>query len=128
MTDNKNDKTKVKRGIKLSPFQQKLMARMVLVVFLLFVVTAVLVFGIVAILQSFWDINEDYNIWWYLLTTMVLSIIIGTVLTVIMSNIIAKYATPYIEALKKVRNCDFSVRLAENSFFSEFHIDRKSVV
>lgn len=124
MTDNKNDKTKTKakHGIKLSPFQQKLMARMVLIVFLLFVVTAVLVFGIVAILQSFWDINEDYNIWWYLLTTMVLSIIIGTVLTVITSNIIAKFTTPYIEAFKKVRNCDFSVRLAENSFFSEFHI------
>ena len=124
MTDNKNEKKekKEKRGITLSPVQKKLVGRMVLIVFLLFVITAVLVFGIVAILQSFWDINEANNIWWYLLVTMVLSVIIGTILAVILSNIIAKVTNPYVDAFQKVRNCDFSVRLTDGPMFAEFHI------
>lgn len=101
---------------------QRLTRRIVLWIFVLFVATALVVFGIVSILQNFWEISEDDSVWWYLFVTLMLSIIIGTVLSFIYSRIMAKATAPYIEALQKVKDCDFSVRIKDVPMFEDLQI------
>lgn len=94
----------------------KLTRKFVFWVFLLFAISLVVALGIGAAITTAWKLDNYGNVLVYTAIVLVISLVVGTSLAAVYSKIMMKTASPYIEALQRIGECDFSVRLEDNNF------------
>ena len=106
---------------KKSPRRHNVFNRITLIVilglFVLLFISMLITVGITAFMTRYWTINDD-NYLIYGSVVLVISIVIGTLLSVAFSAIIVRSTQPYIEALQKIADCDFSVRIEDSPIFT----------
>ncbi len=94
---------------------------MILGLFVLLVCTMVLTSGISAIIAKYWQGAYD-DVFAFGLIILGLSIVIGSGFSLAYSAIMVKTSKPYLEALQKISECDFSVRIHDGPLMSGLHI------
>ena len=92
-----------------------------LCLFVLLTITMVAALGLTSIIAQNWKIDED-NVFLFGTIIMALSIIFGVALSFAYSAIIVKASKPYLNALQKVAEGDFSVRIEDSPIFANFNI------
>ena len=93
----------------------------VLCLFILLVVTMVVTLGLTSLIASKWKVDED-NILLFGTIILGISIVFGVALSFAYSAIIVRASRPYLEALQKVAEGDFSVRIEDPLVFANFNI------
>ena len=93
----------------------------VLCLFVLLAVTMVITIGLSSIIARAWKIDED-NIFLFGLITLAMSIVLGIALSFAYSAIIIRASKPYLNALQKVAEGDFSVQIEDSAVFANLNI------
>lgn len=93
----------------------------VLGLFLLLLATMALTTAIMPFIASWWSVSED-NVIVFGVTILAVSIVIGVVFSFAYSAFMLKATKPYLEALQKIADCDFSVRIKDSVLFSGFGV------
>lgn len=99
----------------------RITAIVVLGMFVLLTVSSIITFGLSAFIAKWMQVNED-NVLVYGLIVMVMSVVFGLALSFAYSAVMIKASKPYLEALQKVAEGDFSVRIEDSSVFANFGI------
>ncbi len=94
---------------------------MILGLFVLLVCTMTLTTGISAIIANYWQGAYD-DAFAFGLIILGLSIVIGSCFSLAYSAIMVRTSKPYLDALQKISECDFSVRIHDGPLMSGFHI------
>lgn len=89
--------------------------------FVLLTLSSLITFGLSAFVAKWMHVNED-NILVFGVIVMVMSVVFGLALSFAYSAVMIKASKPYLEALQRVAECDFSVRITDPSVFSNFGI------
>ncbi len=104
---------------------KKLFNRITLIVvaglFVLLTLSSIITFGLSAIVAKWMHVTED-NILVFGVIVMGMSVVFGLALSFAYSAIMIKASKPYLEALQRVAECDFSVRIEDSSIFANFGI------
>ena len=93
----------------------------VLALFVLLAITMTLTIGLSSLIARSWHIDED-NIVLFALVTLAISIIFGIALSFAYSALIIRASKPYLNALQKVAEGDFSVQIEDSMAFSNLNI------
>ena len=93
----------------------------VLCLFVLLAVTMVITLGLSSIIARAWKIDED-NIFLFAVVILAISIVFGIALSFAYSAIIIRASKPYLNALQKVAEGDFSVRIEDSAVFANLNI------
>ena len=93
----------------------------VLGLFLLLLATMALTTAIMPFIASWWSVSED-NVIVFGVTILAVSIVIGVGFSFAYSAFMLKATKPYLEALQKIADCDFSVRIKDSVLFSGFGV------
>lgn len=93
----------------------------VLGMFVLLAVSSLVTFGMSALVAKWMKVNED-NILVFGVIVLVMSIVFGSALAFAYSAIMVKASKPYLEALERIAECDFSARIEDSSVFANFGI------
>lgn len=93
----------------------------VLGLFLLLLATMALTTAIMPFIASWWSVSED-NVIVFGVTILAVSIVIGVDFSFAYSAFMLKATKPYLEALQKIADCDFSVRIKDSVLFSGFGV------
>ena len=112
--------SKVKRTHKRSIFT-RITFIVVLCLFVLLMVTMLATFGLTSLLAQYWKIDEN-NILLFAMVTAMFSIVFGVALSFAYSALIVRASRPYLDALQKVAEGDFSVRIKDSPFFANFNL------
>lgn len=94
---------------------------MIVGLFALLVCTMTLTVALAAIIAKYWSDARD-NLFVYGLIILGLSVIIGSCFSLAYSAIMVKTSKPYLDALQKISECDFSVRIKDGPLMSGLHI------
>lgn len=112
--------SKVKRTHKRSIFT-RITFIVVLCLFVLLMVTMLATFGLTSLLAQYWKIDEN-NILLFAMVTAMFSIVFGVALSFAYSALIVRASRPYLDALQKVAEGDYSVRIKDSLVFANFNI------
>ncbi|MCM1289496.1 MAG: HAMP domain-containing histidine kinase [Corallococcus sp.] len=93
----------------------------ILGLFVLLVISMLITAGVTALIARYWHAPQD-NYFVYGLVVLVVSILVGIALSVAFSAILVRSTHPYIEALQKIAECDFSVRVKDSPIFANVGI------
>ena len=93
----------------------------VLMLFVLLAVTMIITLGLSSIIAHAWKIDED-NIFLFAVVTLAISIVFGIALSFAYSALIIRASKPYLNALQKVAEGDFSVRIEDSAAFANLNI------
>lgn len=93
----------------------------VLCLFVLLMVTMIATLGLTSLIARYWHVDED-NVLLFATIILALSIVFGVALSFAYSAIIVKASRPYLDALQKVAEGDYSVRIEDSVVFSNFNI------
>ena len=93
----------------------------VLCLFILLTVTMVITIGLSSIIARAWKIDEN-NVLLFGIITLVMSVVLGIALSFAYSAIIIKASRPYLNALQKVAEGDFSVHIEDSLAFANLNI------
>ena len=93
----------------------------VLLLFVMLTITVVLTLALTSIIARTWKIDED-NIFMFGAVVLGISIVLGVALSFAYSAIIIRASRPYLNALQKVAEGDFSVRIKDSPVFANFDI------
>lgn len=93
----------------------------VLMLFVLLVVAMAITIGLSAAIARAWKIDED-NIILFATIILAISVIFGIALSFAYSAIIIRASRPYLNALQKVAEGDFSVRIEDSAAFANLNI------
>lgn len=93
----------------------------VLGMFVLLTVSSLITFGLSAFVAKWMHVNEE-NVLIYGLIVMVMSVVFGLALSFAYSAVMIRASKPYLEALQKVAEGDFSVRITDPSVFADYGI------
>lgn len=93
----------------------------VLALFVLLALTMIITLGLSSIIARTWHIAED-NIFMFGVITLAISIVFGIALSFAYSAIIIRASKPYLNALQKVAEGDFSVRIEDSVAFANLNI------
>ena len=93
----------------------------VLCLFVLLTVTMAITLGLSSIIARAWKIDED-NIVMFALITLAISVVFGIALSFAYSAVIIRASKPYLNALQKVAEGDFSVRIEDSAVFANLNI------
>lgn len=93
----------------------------VLMLFVLLTATMVITLGLTSIIARRWQIDED-NIILFGLIILAISTVFGIVLSFAYSAIIIRASKPYLNALQKVAEGDFSVQIEDSAVFANLNI------
>ena len=93
----------------------------VLMLFVLLTATMVITLGLTSIIARRWQIDED-NIILFGLIILAISTVFGIVLSFAYSAIIIRASKPYLNALQKVAEGDFSVKIEDSAVFANLNI------
>lgn len=118
-------KKNITKGDVVQNKNKKIFNRITLMVvvgmFVLLTLSSSITFGLSAIVAKWMHVNED-NILVFGVIVMSMSIIFGLALSFAYSAVMIRASRPYIEALQRVAECDFSVRIEDPSVFANFGI------
>ena len=89
--------------------------------FVLLLITMLLTISISSIIAREWHIDED-NIVLFAVITLAISVVFGIALSFAYSAIIIRTSKPYLNALQKVAEGDFSVRIEDSPAFANLNI------
>ena len=92
-----------------------------LCLFVLLTLTMILTLSLSSIIAREWKIDED-NIFLFAVVTRAISIVFGIALSFAYSAVIIRASKPYLNALQKVAEGDFSVRIEDSVAFSNLNI------
>ena len=105
--------------------QNKIFNRITLIVvlalFVLLAITMLITLGLSSIIARAWHIDEN-NIFLFAVITLAISIVFGIALSFAYSAIIIRTSKPYLNALQKVAEGDFSVRIEDSAAFANLNI------
>lgn len=93
----------------------------ILGLFVLLVISMLITTGLTALIARYWTVPQD-NYFVYGMVVLVVSIVVGILLSVIFSAILVRSTRPYVEALRKISECDFSVRVEDSPIFANVGI------
>ncbi len=93
----------------------------VMCLFVLLMVTMIATLGLTSLITQYWDIDSD-NVLLFGTIILAISIVFGVALSFAYSAIIVKASRPYLDALQKVAEGDFSVRIEDSPVFANFNI------
>ncbi len=93
----------------------------VLCLFVLLAVTMIATLGLTSLIARYWQVDKD-NIFLFGAIILAFSILFGVSLSFAYSALIVKASKPYLDALQKVAEGDFSVRIEDSVMFSNFNI------
>lgn len=93
----------------------------VLCLFVLLMVTMIATLGLTSLIARYWQIDKD-NIFLFGAIILALSIVFGVALSFAYSALIVKASKPYLDALQKVAEGNFSVRIEDPRIFANFNI------
>ena len=96
---------------------------MVLMLFALLTISMVLTVALSSIIAQAWKIDED-NIILFAVVILAISIVLGIALSFAYSAIIIRASKPYLNALQKVAEGDFSVRIEDSAVFANLNLAR----
>ena len=89
----------------------------VLALFVMLTLTMAITFGLTSIIAAEWKGAED-NILVFGLIVLAISVVLGVALSFAYSALIVKASKPYIDALQKVAEGDFSIRIEDSKAFA----------
>ncbi len=89
--------------------------------FVLLIVTMIATLGLTSLIAQHWKVEED-NVFLFGIIILGFSIVFGVALSFAYSAIIVKASRPYLDALQKVAEGDFSVRIEDSAVFANFNI------
>ena len=93
----------------------------VVLLFVMLTLTLLLTLGLSTLIVRTWHVDED-NIWMFGGIVLGISIVLGVALSFAYSAIIIRASRPYLDALQKVAEGDFSVRIKDSAVFANFDI------
>lgn len=93
----------------------------VLCLFVMLMITTLLTFALSSVIASKWNVEED-SLLLYGLIVLAISVVLGIALSFAYSAIIVKASKPYLHALQKVAEGDFSVRIEDSVVFANYGI------
>ncbi|MCX4286270.1 MAG: HAMP domain-containing sensor histidine kinase [Clostridia bacterium] len=93
----------------------------VLGLFVLLFLASLITFGMSALVAKWMRVDED-NILVFGVIVMAMSVVFGMALSFAYSAVMVRASRPYIQALQKIAECDFSVRIKDSSVFANFGI------
>lgn len=105
-----------KRGIFV-----RITAVVVLGLFIMLTVSFLITTALMSLIARYWHINED-NIVAFGVVTLGISIVIGLALSFAYSAFIVKGSRPYLDALERIAECDFSVRIVDSPMLTGYGI------
>lgn len=117
MAKNKHTKNTSSNVKKNNRVFSRITLVLVLGVFVLLGITMLLTTGAMSLIAKYWHVNED-NIVVFGVVILAISICIGVSLSFAYSAIMVKTVQPYLEALQKIGECDFSVRIGDKPILS----------
>ncbi len=96
---------------------RKLTSRIIFGLIIIVVSVVVLVFGIMFLIEQLAHITEDSSeyLWVFATVSLGVGIVAGTILSILYSKMVKKLIKPYIEALQRVSEGDFSTGITEDS-------------
>lgn len=94
---------------------------MVLGLFVLLLITMLLTTALTALIARFWDTTQD-NMFVFGTVILAISIVIGVGLSIAYSAIMVRTSKPYLDALQKISECDFSVRIKDGPLMAGLRI------
>lgn len=113
----------MKNRSKFSQQRKKIFSRIMLIIvlgmFVLLVVSTLLSTGIIALVVRFWQVEED-NPFVVSVVALAISIVLGFALSFAYSAIMIRSTRPYIDALHKISELDFSFTIQDSPVFSGF--------
>lgn len=117
--DNKLHNTK--NSVKRNQIFNRITLIVVLGLFVLLTISSLVSFGMSALVAQWMQVSED-NILVFAVIVMGMSIVFGLALSFAYSAIMIKASKPYLEALQRAAECDFSVRIKDSSIFANLGI------
>lgn len=99
----------------------RIMFIVVLGLFVLLTLSSLITFGLSSLVAKWMHVDED-NILVFGVIVMAMSVLFGIALSFAYSAVMIKASKPYIQALQKIAECDFSVRIEDSSVFANFGI------
>ena len=124
MTSDKQVVDKKKENRKaVRKLSGKLTKSFVLWSFVLFAVSFVVATGVGAVIVAEWRLDDYGSVLAYTAIVLAISLVVGVSLAFVCSKIMLNATQPYLEALQRVGECDFSVRITDTSkILSDFHV------
>lgn len=115
--------TKPDKNEKHDTEHNKILSRIMLVVvlglFVLLVTSTLVATGAMTLIAQYWDVEDD-NIIVFGLIALAISIVVGVGLSFGYSALMIRATRPYLDALQKIAECDFSTRIKDSAIFAGF--------
>lgn len=119
---NKSNKSNAAgHGTKRNRIFNRITSMVVLGMFVLLAISSAITFGMSALVAQWMNVNED-NILVFGTIVLVMSVVFGMALSFAYSAVVIRASKPYLEALQRVAECDFSVRITDPTVFANFGI------
>lgn len=109
------------QGVKRNQIFNRITLMVVLGLFALLAISSSITFGMSALVANWMNVSED-NILVFGLIVLVMSVVFGLALSFAYSAVVIRASKPYLEALQRVAECDFSVRITDPTIFANFGI------
>lgn len=97
----------------------RIMLVVVLGLFVLLTTSTLVATGAMALIAQYWDVEEN-NIIVFGLISLAISIFVGVGLSFGYSALMIRTTRPYLDALQKIAECDFSTRIKDSPIFAGF--------
>ena len=107
---------------------KKLTSRIIFGLIVVVISVVQLIFGVMFLIEQFTHVTEDSTVypWVFVAVSLVIGAVVGTILSFMYSKLTKKTIKPYLDALQRVSEGDFTARIDEESMmFEDTHIAEK---
>ena len=107
---------------------KKLTSRIIFGLIVVVISVVLLIFGVMFLVEQFTHVTEDSTVypWVFVAVSLVIGAVVGTILSFMYSKLTKKTIKPYLDALQRVSEGDFTARIDEESMmFEDTHIAEK---
>jgi signal transduction histidine kinase len=107
---------------------KKLTSRIIFGLIVVVISVVLLIFGVMFLVEQFTHVTEDSTVypWVFVAVSLTVGAVVGTILSFMYSKLTKKTIKPYLDALQRVSEGDFTARIDEESMmFEDTHIAEK---
>lgn len=107
---------------------KKLTSRIIFGLIVVVISVVLLIFGVMFLIEQFTHVTEDSTVypWVFVAVSLTVGAVVGTILSFMYSKLTKKTIKPYLDALQRVSEGDFTARIDEESMmFEDTHIAEK---
>lgn len=105
--------------------RKKIFTRMSIIValglFVLLLASISVASAALAIMANYWNVGENEGVF-YSIVTLAISVVVGMALSFAYSALMIKVTKPYLEAMQRISEFDFSVRIKDSRLFADLEI------